>query len=159
MDGNWEYDAEQCDEFLPTLGQCQGNLQQNGFINDPSYVPVYYTGWPGGTSFQDVTTWIASYMAFYVTQQGARPKGWYWFWSALNNDWYVCILARSVLWQLTLDRYNVQRQYITDNFAQLKNVNLEGDSLTADTANEVLTVCLCEALAVSCLAPTGEYSQ
>lgn len=79
LDGNWEYDAEQCDDYLPTLGQCQGNLQKENHINNAGYVPVYYTGWLEGIAFADVTTWIASYMEIYITHRGDKPKGWYWF--------------------------------------------------------------------------------
>lgn len=50
----------------------------------------------------------------------------------------------------------MQQEYTTQNFASIKNLNLDPSVITANVAQEVLVVCGCEAFANSCLSPIGK---
>lgn len=94
MTGIWEYDAEQCDDYLPDLAQCQAHLKQQDLIDDSSNIPVYYTGWKNPIAMKDITDWIAAYMVKYISlQKDPKPKGWYWYWTALDTSWYAEFLV------------------------------------------------------------------
>lgn len=91
-----------CDFYMPTMQQIEARIGSTGLLNDPKKIPAYYTGWSQneveGELAGYISIWISAYLA-----RDPRPAlqvnadGYYWWWNAVPEDWYVYIIVRQIV--------------------------------------------------------------